>query len=41
MYGLRLLIKIKLRQLCIRLGFCKPTVQDGLDRIILSKELWK
>ena len=34
-----LLFRLKTRQLLIGLGICKPTLQDALDRIILSKEL--
>lgn len=34
-----LLFRLKTRQLLIRLGICKASYQDALDRIILSKEL--
>ena len=34
-----LLLKIKLRQFLIWAGLLKPTLQDAIDRIIISKEL--
>jgi len=39
MSSMALLFKIKLRQLGIKLGLLKPTMQDAIDRIIISKEL--